>query len=114
VPWDGADSSPGADPDGDGMPNLAEYALGTDPLSATDRPSVLIMPLAGSEHLSITFRRAADPDLLYEVLASDDLVAWDPVWSSTGAGNTAGPVTVRDPEALSGQPKRFMRLKIAR
>ncbi len=114
VPWDGADSSPGADPDGDGMPNLAEYALGTDPLSATDRPSVLIMPLAGSEHLSVTFRRAADPDLLYEVLASDDLVAWDPVWSSTGGENTAGPVTVRDPEALSGQPKRFMRLQIAR
>lgn len=112
--WDGADSSPDADPDGDGMPNFAEYALGTDPLSATDRPSVLIVPLAGSEHLSITFRRAADPDLLYEVLASDDLVAWDPVWSSTGAENTAGPVTVRDPEAMPGEPKRFMRLQIAR
>lgn len=112
--WDGADSSPDADPDGDGMPNFAEYALGTDPLSATDRPSVLIVPLAGSEHLSITFRRAADPDLLYQVLASDDLVAWDPVWSSTGAENTAGPVTVRDPEAMLGEPKRFMRLQIAR
>jgi hypothetical protein len=72
------------------------------------------MPLAGSEHLSITFRRAADPELLYEVLASDDLVSWDPVWSSTGAENTAGPVTVRDPEAWPGQPKRFMRLQIAR
>jgi hypothetical protein len=114
VRWDGADSSPDADPDGDGMPNFAEYALGTDPLSATDRPSVLILPPAGSEHLSITFRRAADPGLLYEVLASDDLVGWDPVWSSTGAENTAGPVTVRDPEASPGQPKRFMRLQIAR
>lgn len=114
IPWTGADSSPDADPDGDGLPNLAEYALGTDPLSAAGRPGFEILPLADSEPLSITFRRTADPDLLYEVLASDDLVAWDPVWSSTGAENTAGPVRVRDPETWPGQPKRFMRLQIAR
>ena len=114
IPWAGADSSPDADPDGDGLPNLAEYALGTDPLSATDRPGFEIMPLADSGPLSITFRRTADPELLYEVLASDDLVSWDPVWSSTGAENTAGPVTVRDAGPSDGQPARFMRLKIAR
>jgi hypothetical protein len=114
IPWAGADSSPDADPDGDGLPNLAEYALGTDPLSATERPGFEIMPLANSEPLSITFRRTADPDLLYEVLASDDLVSWDPVWRSTGAENIAGPVTVRDAGPSDGQPARFMRLKIAR
>gem|GEM_PF-4080132 len=114
IPWVGADPSPDADPDGDGLPNLAEYALGTDPLSAAGRPGFEIMPLADSESLSITFRRTADPDLLYEVLASDDFVAWDPVWRSTGAENAAGPVTVHDSETLSGQSARFMRLQITR
>lgn len=114
IPWAGADSSPDADPDGDGLPNLAEYALGTDPLSATDRPGIEIMPATDWEYLSITFRRRADPELLYEVLASDDLVSWDPVWRSTGAENIAGPVTVRDVGPSDGQPARFMKLKITR
>ena len=114
IVWNGADSSPDADPDGDGMPNLAEYALGTDPVSAADRPGPVVVPLAESERLAITFRRTGDPGLLYEVLASGDLETWTPVWSSTGAGNTAGPVTVHDSEPLGGRSARFMRLKITR
>jgi len=96
------------------MPNLAEYALGTDPLSGSDRPAAVMTPLGESEHLSVTFRRTTDPDLVYEVLASDDLVGWDPIWRSTGVENTAGPVTVRDSEDSGGPPSRFMRLRISR
>lgn len=39
LPWDGSGiGSMGADPDGDGHPNLAEYFHGTDPVSPTRTP----------------------------------------------------------------------------
>jgi autotransporter-associated beta strand protein len=114
IPWNGADSSPEADPDGDGIVNLAEYALGLDPLSASTWPPGFISSVDDTERLAVTFQRVADPGLVYEVMASGDLDTWTPVWSSTGAANTAGPVTVHDSEPLRDHRARFMRLKITR
>jgi hypothetical protein len=112
--WNGADSSPGADPDGDGIANVAEYALGMNPLVASSWPPGFIASVDGAERLAMTFQRVADPDLFYEVLVSGDLNAWTSHWTSTGAENTAGPVTVHDAEPLTGQSARFMHLKITR
>jgi hypothetical protein len=112
--WQGADSSPEADPDRDGFSNLAEYALGTDPLSAFNRPAAVVTSSGEPARLAITFHRTADPSLVYEVLASDDLSAWGPVWRSSGADNVAGPVTVHDPEHAGVRPSRFMRLRLLR
>ena len=114
VPWNGADSSPGADPDRDGLANLAEYALGLDPLAASSWPPGFLVSVDGSDRLAMTFQRLADPQLVYEILASGDLSTWTPVWSSTGAANTAGPVTVHDSESAGDHSMRFMRLKITR
>jgi hypothetical protein len=112
--WQGADSSPEADPDRDGFSNLAEYALGTDPLSAFNRPAAVVTSSGEPARLAITFHRTADPSLVYEVLASNDLSAWGPVWRSSGADNVAGPVTVHDPEHAGVRPSRFMRLRLLR
>ncbi len=99
-----------ADPDHDGIPNLIEYATGSLPTSAASAlPPQVGMP---GNSLTITFHRIADPALTYQVWASSNLSDWgaSPIWSSTGASNTAGEVTVTDP--LTSQPRRFLRLKV--
>jgi len=113
IAWDGRPSGPLDDPDGDGVPNLAEYAFGGDPLEPGDNghPVVTI----DGDRLKLTFHRIADPALIYEVLATDDLSSPGTViWSSTGAGNVAGPVTVTDTVTTQERSKRFVRVRISR
>lgn len=47
------------------------------------------------KQLKITFNRIADPLLLYAVEAANHLAeSWFTIWTSTGAANTAGSVTL--------------------
>ncbi len=113
---DPAISGDAADPDGDGLPNLLEYALGTDPLSpgSAGHPALSLTP-STPRSLRITFHRIASTGIRYEVQASSDLAAaWTTIWSSSGAQNVAGPVTVTDPADLSSHPRRFLRLRVSR
>jgi hypothetical protein len=100
-----------ADPDGDGRLNLLEYALGGNPLVSDALPAP-VAAIDESGHMTLGFARIADPALLYEVQAGDDLTAWSTFWSSTGVQNTPGPVTVTDPEPTSAHPRRFLRLSV--
>ncbi|MEY4488920.1 MAG: hypothetical protein RIQ79_1428, partial [Verrucomicrobiota bacterium] len=60
---------------------------------------------------TLTFNRIADPALTYAVQASSDLTtSWTQIWSSTGAANTAAPVTVTDTQDLTA--RRFLRLVV--
>lgn len=108
------DRATSADPDGDGLPNLLEYALGGDPTDPASAP----VPVAGTTTsggtlLALTFTRTGNPALLYEVLASSNLSSWDVIWSSTGAGNTPGSLTVTDSLFdLGGGGKRFLKLQV--
>lgn len=113
VAWNGADSSPAADPDRDGLSNFAEYALGGNPLrpDPADRP----LPGVSSNRLTLTFQRVADPALIYEVLGRNNLATnGAPFWTSTSTSNVAGPVTVTDSVPLGSQPQRFLHLRIRR
>jgi len=107
-----------ADPDGDGTPNLVEYALGTLPLSADSRPalSVTLKEADTVRYVEITFLRIADPTIVYRVEATSNLTNddWTTVWESSGSANTAGPVTVQDTQALAPNASlhRFLRLKV--
>jgi hypothetical protein len=38
---------------------------------------------------------------------------WTSIWTSTGASNTAGPVTVTDTEVITLRDKRFLRLEVS-
>ena len=101
-----------ADPDGDGVPNLLEYALGGDPLSPNS--ALLPQPMMSGNRLSLVVSRIADPNLLYLVEATATLTAesWTPIWSSTGEENAEGEATVEDIVTMDEAPRRFMRLQV--
>jgi hypothetical protein len=99
------------DPDGDGMPNFMEFALGTDPKSLThpDRLSYSVQ----NGKLTITVPKPTAFTLygvLFSAEASSDLLTWseDDVEILT---NSATTFTARDTRAASAQP-RFLRLKV--
>ncbi len=108
-----------ADPDSDGYVNLLEYALASSPTAAASSPAIstdlVLTEPDPAEHLEISFNRIADPLLLYAVEATDSLAEpWATIWTSTGAANTQGQVTVSDITPQTGSaPRRFMRLKIS-
>ena len=72
---------PLADPDGDGLPNLLEYALNRDPMTAESAPPCTVAlefnSTDGETYLVLTFtRRLAPTDVSYTVEVSDDLSSW--------------------------------------
>lgn len=109
ISWNGADSSPSADPDGDGLPNLLEYALALDPLDAGITSIPASVPSPSGTHLEFTFLRAR-AELTYEVLGSSDLVNWTVIATNPGAVSLTVPVTVTD--TVSTAPRRFLRLRV--
>ncbi len=100
------------DPDADGLPNLLEYALAGDPMSAASAPSPthsLSPSLPQSLRLTFTRHRA---DLDYAVEASGDLASWTTITTNPGAVGVE--TTVSDPVPLSSDnPRRFLRLRVS-
>ncbi len=104
--------APDADPDGDGLPNLLEYATGTVPTTAG--ASGIVLGTADGK-LTLTYSRADDPALVYTVQGRNDLAAgaWTPVNAANNpAGGGTTPITVQDDTALTAQPRRFLRLEV--
>lgn len=112
---DASISGPEADPDGDGLPNLLEYALGGDPRSVLSAPRPGLVVGEPGAPLALTFARTADAALVYRVEASADLATWQTVFVSTGADNSAGAAVATDVVAPGPeQPRRFLRLNVER
>ena len=103
-------SAENADPDGDSLPNLVEYALALDPKSPSS--STLTIQQSGG-HLTLTAPRntALNADILWSAEASSDMVTWQDTEVLT---NTATLFSARDPVATTAAEKRFIRLKITR
>lgn len=98
------------DADGDGIPNLLEYALNGNPTAA----NVSILPkITGTGPLKLSFYRNGDSGITYIVEASNDLASgsWTQIYSSTGETYTAGLFEVADPGPVVGG-KRFLRLRV--
>ena len=133
VDWNNpAISGDAVDGDKDGLSNLLEYALGSDP-NACD-PRVAPQVATGEGKLQITFtRNAAASDLILSVLAADDLAGtWTEIARSAGGAPFETTVTgAAVSEQGSGElkavkatdiylivdpahPKRFLRLAVSR
>lgn len=105
-----------ADPDGDGILNLVEYALNLEPKTA-DR-SALPAPVLQDGYLTLSY--APNPlalDIAYSVEASTDFALWST--ADVEAVNVPGPQpptlrTFRYKFPLSAADKAFLRLKIVR
>ena len=121
-----------ADPDGDGLSNLEEYAFNTDPLASNPTRSVSasLVTTNGQKFLALTFPLVtAALDITYRVEASPDLQSWltgctysgtnrvtvtahTTEFSRTGAGLET--IIVRDNTPVGATPHRFLRLRVTR
>ena len=116
-----------ADPDGNGVNNLTEYALGTPAINSSAAVAIPLVTITNNA-LSLTFTRpATNNDLAYTVQVSDDLVTWNDGSSYTPSGdvisnafttqnsrstsNGLETISVRD-NTTSSAAKRFIRLKM--
>ena len=101
----------GADPDGDGVRNILEYATGTDPLAA-DLPSWLSYGLENGFLTASAARNLQATNVTWSAEASADLKVWNTT-DTTLLQDTASLFKVRDNFAVATNPCRFLRLKIS-
>jgi hypothetical protein len=104
-------ASENADPDADGMANLAEYALGSNPHAFTPMPTVQVE----STWLTLTFTRPPSlPDVIYAAESSSDLQEWSPVDIEVINSGETESVRARIPISTGESAKRMMRLRFTR
>lgn len=109
-----ADAGTGADAhdaDDDGLTNLAEYALGTDPLDASSFRQPTANLVASPPALSVSIiRGAAQPEVTVGFESSTTLAGWTPLATESA---TATEVRALDTDHATA-PRRFYRLKVTR
>jgi hypothetical protein len=113
-----------ADLDGDGLSNLQEYALGTDPRNPADAAqgfTISSTTIGGADYLSVQFKQRHNPQdfpIQYILEVSGDRHAWfsDSAHvvsaSTTPIDSQFDWVTARDLTPTTANAPRFIRLRI--
>jgi hypothetical protein len=123
----------GADPDGDGIANLLEYALGLDPTvpDSMAQSAPVMIQTNGVAWFGCSFVRNTNAsDLELSVQVANDLgsTTWTSLATRTNASGWFGPgaagevpgsvncvrVTVMEPQPLDQAANRFIRLRVRR
>jgi len=105
-------SGEAADPDGDGIKNVVEYFLGTDPLVRNSGAPVTILPGLTPGSASFSFRGLAfADDLTVSPMESTDLIDWNPAAPETMTILDEGDIRMWTLEYSTG-PRRFLRLEV--
>ncbi len=106
-----------ADFDNDGLANLLEFALGSNPAN----PNSLNLPATGidqGKYLTVSFKQLAElGDLTYKIEVADNLENWESgngmteILSSVNEGDY-NIITIRDKTDIATQSKRFIRIVV--
>lgn len=117
---------PAADPNGNGLPSLLEYAFNSSSLKPGEGTPMLTVekhPTTQKPHLVLTYRRIINnpSHLDYQIETSNELGEWTPLagssvetLSTTPAGDgLTESVKVRILPDLEGQKRRFARMRIS-
>jgi hypothetical protein len=107
-------SEPGRDSDGDGLPDMLEYALGLSPdrVSPGGVSALFMRSISGQNYLSLKIQRSPAPtDVVTTVEYSSDFLNWVP---ATVIASTPWSLDVRDPQPASENARRFVRVKASR
>lgn len=100
-----------ADPDGDGAPNLLEYAIGTSPLVKNTNPFTI--SATGSYLTGTLTRTTANPvDVTLTGQVSSTLNSWAGAPSIVVLTDTATSYTFRDATLRSANSKSFLRIAV--
>ncbi|MEY4243513.1 MAG: hypothetical protein RLZZ245_1098 [Verrucomicrobiota bacterium] len=108
----GADA---ADPDGDGLSNLLEYALGLDPNTAGVMPAVLVLNGANLEYTYSRDTAARENGINYQIEWSDtlDVGSWSTETVTEEILSTEAALeTVKTSVPAGSGGKRFLRLRV--
>ena len=100
-----------ADPDADDWPNLAEYALGSDPHQFTPA----LIATHDENGLSLTFTRPTGlPNVTYGAESSENFGTWTPVPLELLSPGPIETLRARDPLTTGNPAQRFLRLRFGR
>jgi hypothetical protein len=106
-----------ADPDGDGMNNLMEYALGRDPMGATRiwAPALSWHTIGANKYLKLSAPRCGYSQATLSMEVSSNLQSWSAAATEVEVlATNLDTLAARDRTAVSGSSlKRFIRLKVS-